>query len=292
MAQSKRLTLSLLLLLCLVSLPARAIQAAAHQPELNPDLLEQKLSLMDRMLHSSASSRRIQTQGSEQAKQRLQQANDHFLVAAQALGAGQLRPTYDALEQAMTFYSAAAATVADATDKGEAQKTRYQELSVSVESFRLYVQKAMLQSNEPSPLDAEMLASLMQLAGELGRHQHYGQANEVLNEAYMLTITAVSALKGGTTIVYSNTFETPAQQYDYELERYKGLMQLYEMVIPDGDLPAKYRWTQKPLSHSEQSYNKAIQLAKQSDYPQALKQLDDATKKLTQVLRMLGLPIS
>lgn len=283
-------SLTALLLLILISLPLQIASAASEQP--NPDLIHQKIALMERMLNNSSSSLRISRGDSVLAKQRLSHARDHMNVARQALTDNRLSEADEKLKQAMTFYSSAAATVADATDKGDAQRTRFNELSVSVESFRLYVQKTVVQSNAANPLDPQQLRSLMQLAAELAQHQNYSQANDVLNEAYMLTITAVSALKGGTTIVYSNQLDTPEQQYRYELERYKGLIQLYRMLIPDGELPSKYRWTQKSLTHSETAYEKASQLAAQKDYPQALEQIDLAAKKLSQVLRLLGLPVS
>ena len=286
-------TLSCLLLLALISLPAKALQAAAAdagQP--SQALLQQKLDLMQRMLENSSSSRRISSQGNDLAKQRISHARDHLNVARQALQSNQLKDAADRLEQAMTFYSSAASEVADATDRGDAQRTRFNELSVSIESFRLYVQKALVQSDEPSPLDPIQLSNLMQLAAQLGQHQNYGEANDVLNEAYMLTITAVSALKGGTTIVYSNEFETPEQQFEYELERYRGLLQLFKMVIPEGKLPSKYSWTEKSVGVSNKAYKRAVKLAGNAEYPQALEQIDEASKKLTQVLRLLGLPIS
>ena len=282
-----------LLLSLLIGCQTLAFQASASElAAFDPELLQQKISLIQRMLDSSSSARRI-VQGSDNlAAQRLSHARDYLAVAKQALSTGQLKDAAEKLEQSMKLYSAAAATVASTTDRGEAQHTRFNELSVSIESFRLYVQKAVVQSNEPSPLDQQQLSSMMQLAAQLGQHQNYGEANDVLNEAYMLTVTAVSALKGGTTIVYSNELDTPEQQYQYEYERYKGLMQLFKMVIPDGKTPPKYGWTKQSLAKSEAAFSKANLLAEQQDFPQALQLLDQAANVLTQMLRMLGLPIS
>ena len=276
--------------LCLFAVPLQATTPQTHA--LDPELLQQKLSLMQRMLANSGSSRRISNADEPLAQQRMSLARDHIEVAEQALKLGQLSSAAEKLEQSMQLYSSAAASVASATDKGDAQHTRFNELSVSIESFRLYVQKTVVQSNEPSPLDEQQLSSMMQLAAQLGQHQNYGEANDVLNEAYMLTITAVSALKGGTTIVYSNELDTPEQQYLYEYERYKGLLQLYNMVIPDGKPPAKYSWTKKSLANSEAAYKKAHSLAQKQDFTQALVEMDQAAKDLTKMLRMLGLPIS
>ncbi len=291
---TKRQTLLIALaLLSLAGLPGSALQAAtADKSEIDQQLLQQKLSLMQRMLENSSSSRNIANGDDVLAKQRLALARDHATVAQQALTTGQLSTAAENIEQSMQRYSAAAATVASATDKGSAQHTRFNELSVSIESFRLYVQKAVVQSQQPSPLDQRQLSSTMQLAAQLGQHQNYGEANEVLNEAYMLTITAVSALKGGTTIVYSNTLDTPEQQYQYEVERYKGLLQLFEMVIPDGKVPTRYTWSRKALAECDISYRKAQDLAATQDFPQALQQINKATNDLTRVLRRLGLPIS
>jgi len=282
-----------LLLFGLLNLPANALQAAQNDYSAESrQLLQQKLSLMQRVLESSASARRIDQGDSDLAKSRLAHARDQFSVAKQALDARRYDAAREKLEQAMQFYSAASGSVADAIDKGDAQRTRFNELSVSIESFRLYVQRAMVKSEDDNPLDGDQLSSLMQLAGNLGQHENYGAANEVLNEAYMLTITAVSALKGGTTIVYSQDFDTPEQEYLYELERYKGLLQLFQMVSPDGTLPDKYRWTEKSLQSSEAAFRQAQQRAEQAEYPLAIKDLETATKQLTQVLRLLGLPIS
>lgn len=282
-----------LLLLCLAGLPVPAVHAeAATESSANHQLLQQKLSLMQRMLQNSSSSRNITHGDDALAQQRLALARDHVSIAQQALATGQLSAAAENLEQSMLRYSAAAAAVASATDKGDAQHTRFNELSVSIESFRLYVQKAVVQSQEPSPLDQQQLSSMMQLAAQLGQQQNYGEANEVLNEAYMLTITAVSALKGGTTIVYSSELDTPEQQYHYEMERYKGLLQLFDMVIPDGKVPRQYAWTQQALAESEASYRNANRSAAQQDFQQALQLINKATQDLTRVLRRLGLPIS
>ncbi|WP_210398051.1 hypothetical protein [Motiliproteus sediminis] len=294
MGQVSRLLITLFLLgFISLSLPVSALQAApSDYSNESRELLQQKLALMQRMLENSASARRIDNGDSSLAKERLAHARDHVAVAQQAMDARRFDAVREKLEQAMQFYSAASGSVADAIDRGDAQRTRFNELSVSIESFRLYVQRAMVKSEDDNPLDADQLSSLLQLAGNLGQHENYGEANEVLNEAYMLTITAVSALKGGTTIVYSQDFDTPEQEYLYELERYKGLLQLFDLVSPDGQLPDKYQWTRKSLKHSEDAFKEAEDLAGRAAYPDALRSLEVASKQLTQVLRLLGLPLS
>jgi len=282
-----------LLLFGLFNFPANALQAAPSDFSAESrELLQQKISLMQRMLENSASARRIDQGDSDQAKQSLAHARDQFAVAKQALNARRYDAAREKLEQAMQFYSSASGSVADAIDKGDAQRSRFNELSVSIESFRLYVQRAMVKSEDNNPLDADQLSSLMQLAGNLSQHENFGEANDVLNEAYMLTITAVSALKGGTTIVYSQDFDTPEQEYLYERERYKGLMQLFQMISPDGQLPDKFKWTGKSLQNSSNAFQQAELRASRAEYPAAIKDMEAATKQLTQVLRLLGLPIS
>ncbi|WP_207063279.1 hypothetical protein [Motiliproteus sp. SC1-56] len=279
--------------LILFSLQAKALQAAPEKPAATSQaLLQQKYALLQHMLEHSASTQRIEQGANDLARERLNHARDQLRVAQQALEAGQLDAAREKINQAMQFYSSAAGNVADPTDKGEAQQTRFKELSVSIESFRLYVQRAMVKSEDDNPLDGERLDNLLQLASHLADHGNYGQANELLNEAYMLTITAVSALKGGTTIVYSQDFDTPEQEYLYELERYKGLQKLFKLLSPSGELPAKYQWTRPSLDESAAYFDQAQTLAGRADYPQALEQLNEASKKLTQVLRLLGLPLS
>ncbi|MEH6626462.1 MAG: hypothetical protein V7739_08455 [Motiliproteus sp.] len=266
--------------------------AVAATKSTSPELIRQKLDLMERMISQSSRSEKINQGPDGLAKQQLQQAQDQMALAEQALKSGQTKLASKYIEQAMLFYATATGKVADATDKGDAQATRYKELSVSIESFRLYVDRAISKSHEPNPLDTENLQHLMQLATHLGNQKNYGAANEVLNEGYMMTIMAVSALKGGTTIVYSQDFDTPEEEYHYQLERYKSLQRLLKMVSPGDKLPSKYSWAQKPLESSREAYQESTKLAQRKAHKEALEVIGQASKKLTQVLRVLGLPIS
>jgi hypothetical protein len=260
----------------------------------SPDsqLLQQKYELVSRVLSSSTTTTRINNSNHPLAKERLYHAKDQLRVASAALKAGQLKSALGSINQAMKFYAMASGTVADTIQKGEAQKTRFNEYSVSIESFRLYVQRALLNSNGDNPLDTEHLNNLLQLASHLAEQNNYGEANDLLSEAYMLTITAVSALKGGTTIVYSLDFETPEQEYHYELERYKGLVKLLTMINPNGVLPAKLKDSESTLDASKNAFKNAKRLANRNEFPRALETISLASKELTKVLRMLGLPIS
>lgn len=267
-------------------------QAATRQEaQSGHPLLEQKLELMRRVLDESSSARRIKSGSNPLAQERLIHARDQLTVAKQALQRGHLDAADERIDQAMKFFSYASGDIADATERGEAQRTRFNELSVSIESFRLYVQRAMVKSEEANPLDGDRLSHLLQLAVHLGASNNYGEANAFLNEAYMLTITAVSALRGGTTIVYSQDFDTPEQEYRYELDRYQGLVNLYHMVQPD-EHPSTYTWTKQPLQAANHAYQDAEQFAHRADYKAALKKIEAASKKISQVLRMMGLPLS
>ncbi len=266
--------------------------ASAASKSASPELVRQKLELMERMINQSSRSQQINHGPDALAKQQLVRAQDQMNLAQQALKTGQTKQAAERIEQAMLFYATASGKVADATDKGDAQATRYKELSVSIESFRLYVERAVSKTKEASPLDTENLQHLMQLATHLGKQKNYGAANEVLNEGYMMTIMAVSALKGGSTIVYSQEFETPEQEYPYQLERYKSLQRLLKMVSPGDRLPKKYAWAEKSLDSSRESYKQASKLADRKSHKDALVAISQASKQLTQVLRVLGLPIS
>ncbi len=278
------------LLITMQSLNTQAASLKEMQSERK--LLEQKLELMRRVLEGSSAARRIQSGSNPLAQERLTHARDQLNVAEQALQSGRLEAADERIDQAMKFYSYASGDIADAIERGEAQQTRFNELSVSIESFRLYVQRAMVKSEDANPLDSDRLSHLLQLASHLGASNNYGEANEFLNEAYMLTITAVSALRGGTTIVYSQDFDTPEQEYLYELDRYQGLVNLYRMVQPAENPSGKYAWTKKSLQAGNNAYQDAEHLAGRADYKAALEKIEEANKKISQVLRMMGLPIS
>lgn len=254
--------------------------------------LEEQLALMQRMLDQSDSAKRISSSDEASAQDRLQKARELLVHARTALRDGDLEQAAALLDRASNTYVAAAGALSQGTGSNDPERTRFNELSVSIESFRLYLQEAAVKSGEDNPLDQQQLNRLLQLASRLRQEGNYAEANSVLSEAYMHTITAVSALKGGDTIVYSQDFATPEQEYAYQLERYRGLQQLLDMISPGEELPSEYRWAARSLEGSQQDFIKARERAAEQEFQKALQNLDAASRKLTWVLRLLGLPIA
>jgi hypothetical protein len=91
------------------------------------------------------------------------------------------------------------------------------------------------------------------------------------------------------TIVYDLNFETAEEEYNYELKRFQG----YEELVPIAIEQKKPAEGAKKLMESfvkkgQDLRDRAMQAAKDGDYPTAIAMLQDATKDVRRGLRMIG----
>jgi hypothetical protein len=101
--------------------------------------------------------------------------------------------------------------------------------------------------------------------------------------------TAIQQMLNSQTIVYDLNFESPKEEYEYELKRFGG----YEELIPIAVEQKQPNEGTKNLMQSfvEKGQKKrsiAIETAQGGDYPRAVAMLQDATKDIRRALRMVG----
>ena len=137
--------------------------------------------------------------------------------------------------------------------------------------------------------DKKQVATLMDEAQKLADKNDYVNANKKLEQAQHLITAAIQKMLHSQTIVYDLNFETPQEEYEYELKRFGG----YEELIPVAVEQKKPNEGTKKLMDSfvEKGQKKrdiAIETAKEGDYPRAIAMMQDATKDIRRALRMVG----
>jgi cellobiose-specific phosphotransferase system component IIA len=133
------------------------------------------------------------------------------------------------------------------------------------------------------------VALLIDEAQNSANNNDYVHANKKLEQAQHMITAAIQKMLNSQTIVYDLNFETPQEEYEYELKRFGG----YEELIPVAVEQKNPNEGTKKLMTSfvekgQKMRNIAEETAKAGDYPRAIAMMQDATKEIRRALRMVG----
>jgi len=117
-------------------------------------------------------------------------------------------------------------------------------------------------------------------------------ARTELDKAYQILKVSIESLRGGQTLVRSLNFATPAEEYEYELDRNHTHKMLIKILLDD---KASSEYTQKKVeeftSNAELFREKAEISALQKRYEDAIRHLESSTKELVRAIRSAGIYI-
>ena len=138
-------------------------------------------------------------------------------------------------------------------------------------------------------VDLAAVDATLRRASKLADAGDYRQANALLTRAQTTLTEALSAMLKSKTLSYELVFETPKQEYEYELARY----QSYEELVP---LAIEQRRPSKRMQGLMDKYVKegqdikaqALPVAARGDYKKAILMLQGATSHIRRALRIVG----
>lgn len=258
------------------------------------EIVRRQITMTQNYLGSDTA-KKIDASGNEQARQLLRQARTLFSEGNGEFDQGNLDAARQKLMLAIQKFTAAAAANAK---KGVDPK----KMSAEIEAIRAEIDaylgsfNAALAEKGPSMaglLDQQYVADLMSQAGQLQSDGDYQGARSSLNEAKRLIVDALIKVRNNETVVYTVEFQTPADEFRYENERYREYQVLGQKVLDNGDIAQSRKKLFEQLRRkSEQLSEEAVALAGQGNYPAAIGRMEDAVNKMVQGLRMLGIPLS
>ena len=258
------------------------------------NIVQRRLDLVERYLDSKTAIK-ISEGGNDQAKQFLTKAQQFFEQARKSMATGDLDQSAENADQSIRAFSAAGAANTNRGNSSKqiinANKATRAEIDTYLQAFR-----AALAEKGPAMaglLSQQQIADLMALAEKSQAVGDHKGAAASLNQAKQLVVVALTKIRSNETVVYTLEFQTPADEYRYEKERYQEYLSLGEQVMSDSELEQSRKLMFGKLREkSEQSHHEAVNLATQGDYEAAITQMEKALKKLVQGLQLLGLPVS
>ena len=195
--------------------------------------VEQKIRLVARLIADSPASQRITRSGDPQAIANLDEGRVHHALAEDLFARGDWAGARQAADDALRHLSLARRLVPDAPARQAAARLRHEQWLASMERLvEAWRARAGTQpAGDAADLTAAMglLASSRQQAGE-GR---YDDANQTLAAAERHVLAGMNRTLQSTTLDYTLRAASPAEEFQQELARHRGLAELLPLALRD-----------------------------------------------------------
>lgn len=295
------LILALMLLAGAASGAARAtapgganVQPAASGLQASVD---NKMRLVKLLLDQSPAVHRIPQSGNAQARSMLAEAQAAYARAGGEAQGGRLDAAARLLDEALRQIVAASRLVPDPGQVAAQERARYAQLSEAVRSFQSLYRKVSergaknMQAAAFAP-DLDRIGALLDKAAASAAGGNHKEANAQLTDAYKIVVSMLNRALASETIVYDAKFDTPAEEFSYELARNGSYDELIPIAL--GQLhtaPETAALSERYAQQSRQLREVARQQAGGGDYRAALKTILEATGHLQRALRAAGLVV-
>jgi hypothetical protein len=154
---------------------------------------------------------------------------------------------------------------------------------------------AMAKEGKHSAASREALQRIDSLMAESRRLTLEAKLAEAVRQgekAKRLAIETMVKLKSGETVVHSLKFDTPAEEYAYELRRFDSNEMLVAMNLRDGNVAAEVQQAVlRQLEEAKRLKQSAAGDASAGRHADAVKQMETAAGVLTKALQSLGVPV-
>lgn len=274
--------MKILALLLLLACQATSLNAA---PTLQ---LPMKLDYAEGVIMRSKSSVRIEQSDNEEAKTKLAEARDKYKQARQAQSDGDFARSEALANEAIQLVTAAAMKVPNKVDDAEAQKRRYAELLAQIETYRNWDhQNSQIDSETQAQMDNAILE--IEKAARYAAANDYSKANEFLGMALNIVIKAKNSSLKERTFSYDLNFETPVDEYRYELSRNDDYLRLIPIALTQKqpsagiqNLMERYVQKARVIRHDAETHYE------QKQFEQAVITMQESTKELDSALKIVG----
>ncbi|MBF0181836.1 MAG: hypothetical protein HQM03_17605 [Magnetococcales bacterium] len=275
------------LTLLLSATPFSPLQAA-------DEALQKKAELVDRMLKESDTRQRIDAKGSDATRAMLEEAARTREEARRAMASGDARRGAELLDKALKLVITASRESVDPAGRQWLHRARHDDLLVSVRNFRdAYLRHLKrLKPGETGPLNTGEVDTLLAQGIKLGQEKKYREANVPLERAQAMVVDGLKKLLDSKALVYELKFDTPKDEFQYEIQRGESYEALIRMVLaePETKLPDGKSFNAL-MEKSQETARQAMQKAGEGQYEAAIKLQEQANGDLVKVLRMLGVMI-
>jgi hypothetical protein len=220
---------------------AFACASALAQVPAVPDrrAVDQKEALLRRLVFDSPAEQRIEQSGNAEAKTQLATARALHARARALADAGDLAEANAELNAAMWAIGKARQLVPDPAARVVDLRVRYAGLLRTAETLSRSYEANLVRSRglpAGSPVgDARLEGARARIeeARGLANTEHLAEAVAVLEKAERELMSGLNAILGSSTLQYTKRFDTPDEEYAFELERNRAYRDLVPLAIAE-----------------------------------------------------------
>lgn len=274
--------------------PAQAQQGAGGIPP----VLAQKQALARSMVEDASTAERIKASQDAEAMRLYSLAKEAYARALAATKDGDFPAAEKQLNQVMSAIGKARRLAPDTAALAVKQLAEYKAKLESVESLeKSYLGNLKNAKQKPGATNSETEASakmgisrLMEAARKHASENRLGDALRALEKAEQVMRSAMNRIMDSVEIEYTQKFDTPAEEYAFELERNRSYLEAIPVAI------AEFKPTDEAklninnmVEQNREAVEQARVYAGKKDYNQALANVRTGTEYLLNALAVAGL---
>ncbi len=255
-------------------------------------LVKSKLKMLDFVLQSSSSVKRIKASNNTLALEELNKAIQARQQAEEYLKQGQYTKAGLASDKGLKLVSSASLLFNKKLALKKKEINNYKNLKATINSFVDTFSKE-LKSTPSGKFGQQQIDKEMARANEKFKLNQFQQANHILADVYQNLKAFIYQHRNKKTLVYSLDFANDEEEYNYEKKRHHSLIMLLEMSEkkkPDRSDNIR-KLVQQFVKKSNLLKHQAQLLAEQKNYRAAINSLEESAKHLNRALRTMGLMI-
>jgi len=254
---------------------------------------EQKLKFAEMFIASSPASKRIEASDNTEAKQLLADARARLNEAKKVLSGGSNDKAITAVDEALRLMSVASQLVPSESQLAEL-RLHYDELLKGAETYeksyrRNYKMMSKKGKKNLPELDVGQVSAMIADAKKLAENDHFADANKLLSNVQRSVTGALTQLLADETMDYTLSFDTPKEEYEYELSRYMSYEELLPLAIEQKQPSRQMRALMDQFANKGKDiFEMSGPTAKKGDYKTAIQMLQGATSHVQRALRVVG----
>jgi len=255
------------------------------------DPMASRDKLVRTLLFESSAARKVEMSGNEAAMARHAEAIKVFEAASKNEFADQREEQYNRAVALLYEAASLATSAADSEDKIQRDLDNRQQ---SLDALLSAHERIMDEKNSPAVHDAllEEIAAERLAADALLQEGKTAAAKTHIDRAYVATKLSVERARKGETLLRELSFETPEDEYKYEVDRNDTHRMLLKVLLEDKMQSERIR--DRVVVHvtkSEKLREQAEVNAGNKEYEKAIDMMEESTSELVRAIRSAGVYI-
>jgi hypothetical protein len=253
--------------------------------------LERRLQSVGTLIESSSAAKQIESSGEPAARERRDNARLIHREAAASLQGGDMPTAARLLDQAAReMMTGARLAKPEQVAGAKAQR----DFDARLDSARalLTAQQRITAEKGSKPEAVAATRRIEEQIAEAERRAGVGQIDEArsaVDRAYLTARVSIEALRRGDTLVRTLKFNSPREEYEYELDRYQTHRMLIQVLLADRKEPTPAM--QGYIARAATLRDEAEALGRQGEHATAIQRLEEATRELVRAIRAGGVYI-